>query len=334
MAERLTSQTVEAPAHVEEGPLPAPLERPMVRRLWSGELQWIVGAIGFAIIGIEAVLLYQLVTEGFTPAAWARFLLPNVLASPPIVRQVVRSIRARLGYLVLREHSLGYRQGASVREIQYRDISGYWMRDKESPWLRIATKDGRELEVSGTDFAWGRPPTLEVIRVLGPRVSTQAIQERGECPEDPMAARLWRHYGDPPPVAMVPGWRYRYVKGFAQAVPTGNIFALFCLPGLPGLLPKGYLGLLTLVAFTVGFIGLFLWRIRVYAQGASDRFELSPEGLWVTRGERRWLAKDLRPAKTFPFRYILHGKPMLRYGRGFRTNLFDPRFIEEDDGSR
>ncbi|MGV3615690.1 MAG: hypothetical protein ACO1SV_10185 [Fimbriimonas sp.] len=320
-------------AEFGERRLHVPLAKPIVRRLSPSSLQWILSALTLIVIAVEAFLIYQLAIEGFTAAAWVRFLLPNLLVGPPAWQRVARLVRSRQSTLVLRENTLRLeRPGESPVEIAYRDIAGYWMRQSESPWLRIATKDGRELEVSETDFTSGRPLASELARVLGPRVSPSAIQDRGPRPESPMAARIWDHYADPPPVAMVPGRRYRYIQGFDEATPTAiNPILIVSLPMLMNLFPKKGWGLL-LVAFMVAvFLGQFLWQMRVHKQAVDDRFELTPEGLWVTRGERRWLAEDLRPATTFPYRYILHGRPMLRYGRGLRTNLFDPRFLEEDD---
>jgi hypothetical protein len=65
-------------------------------------------------------------------------------------------------------------------------------------------------------------------------------------------------------------------------------------------------------------------------QVSEHRFEWSPEGLWVTRGKGRWLVKNPRPTQWHPFRTKPHARPLLRYGRGLRSYLFDPRMIEED----
>jgi uncharacterized membrane protein len=297
----------------------------------------------WSVVGFvaEGWLLYQLLHENFTLAAWGRFLLPNVLVLPFAWRGIGKSLDRHRGTLILEERALRWEQtGHAPVEVPYEAISGYWIRPEGLPWLRVRTRDGREVEITAWHFGAGEN-AKEVVRVLGPRVGPDTIQEREPAPTDPIEAHVWRYYGDPPPTPMREGVRYRYltpryIKSVANDAMMrinsgGSCLTLFVLsyafgmPPLPILVYAAYATLAVTLCLWAAFLPNWI-RLRL---SANDRFELVPSGLRVIRGRRSWVFTDPRPAKPIVARPFSYGRPFVRYRRGWRIYFFDPRFIEE-----
>ncbi|MGV3615691.1 MAG: hypothetical protein ACO1SV_10190 [Fimbriimonas sp.] len=310
-------------------------------RIWllSPTLQYQCLAWGIAAAIAEVWLTFELASEGFTFAAWARFLVPQVLIVPVAVRAGLRAIRARATTLEIDASTLRVKWQGEVREeIALSDIKGYEIFPEGSVWLRIETNDGRVCEIERRDMVWGPQMEEAVLRHLGPRLAAKSLQKRGVRPESPVEARAWDFFGDPPAVAMLPGKRYRYLdpgylrKQGIQSVSSLGGMIVPIAPLIQVLVHPG--SSLGATLFAIGMLGLALplfllqaWKGARLWMAGDDRFERVPEGLRVTRGTRSWVVTAPCPATEFPFWASSFGRPLLRFG----TYYFDPRFIEEDE---
>lgn len=329
-------------AKLDDGIRPAPLVRPLRLTLLPQPVQVQALLFFLAFLLVEGFLLWQLGEEGYRLAAWARFLLPQALILPFALRATWRNFRDRRGVLEFGEDRVLLQYGrAEPTEIDYRDIDRYEISYVSSCWLRISGRNGEEVAIPRSSMVTGGDPNVEIIRAMGPRLRPDAIQERGEPPSDAIARLAWDYFGDPPPVAMVPGQRYRYrdPRSLVRAKSDSMGLGFLLIPSIPliNLIVANHLG-----AMAYPFLGAYvflailllvnLWRAWLLKRGGHDRFELLPDGaLRVVQRHRDRIFRNPRTAKGFLWNFSLFGRPLLRYGKGLNLYFFDPRILEEDD---
>lgn len=277
--------------------------------------------------------------EGLTLAAWARFLVPQALVLPFAVRALRRTIRRKAGRLELTEDGIRiFNPEEGTTEAAYADISEYRLDMDATYWLRFRTWDDREFGISRRAYVPTPEAEAKLIRTIGPRLPPEAAQSRGIPPDDPVERHAWEHFGDPPPLAMIPGKRYRYLSPTYLYGAKGDMTGFIPMTAsmIPTYLfidrlPQGALlaAVFALHAFILLFWLAYFWRAFVLQRAGHDRFELTDEGIAVTRGESRWILRNPRPATGIGGVYR-SGRPLHCYGRGLGTYYFDPRFLEED----
>jgi hypothetical protein len=331
-----------SPVPYDNGQRPARVFDPVRITLWrpSSIAMGLIGAL--VLFFAEIFLIRQLINEGLTMVAWARFLLPNVLILPFFLPAAKRSLD-RLGYRVKLEEEameITLPQAKPLR-IAYGEIEQLTVPNGGEVWFRVKPLNREEIVVPSVGLFLRRHHREDVIRVAGARLRPDARLERGDPPdEEQEVERLnWLTLYDPPPVAMEPGKRYRYLPG-ASAIThlTSMPFSIaFVMPlsigvsRVTSMIRAGHWS-----AFEIGFliflalslVGAFLYVKNWWRN--DDLFEAAADGLWVIRGNRRFKVTNPQPVYP-PYSSLAPVKrPILRYGRGWNAFYFDPRFIEED----
>jgi hypothetical protein len=330
---------VESLERLDDGIRPVPLDRPLRIYFLPSKLQTRL-ALWFALVFIaEIVLYFQLMGEGLTLAAWARFLLPQALVLPFAVKALRRLLRREMGRLELTNEGVRLVDpNVGPLDVAYGEISEYRLGMDATYWFRIRTWDGRDLGVPRRAHLLTPEPEAKLDRTMGPRLPSAAALSRGVPPSDPIERHAWNHFGDPPPTSMERGKRYHYLSPTYLYGAKGDftMFAATLPPLVPGLVFLKRFpidGLVVAIYFTYALIALYtahsLWRMYVLHRAGDDRFEMTDEGIRVSRGKRAWILGDSQLAKGFGGAYRF-GRPLYRYGRGLRTYFFDPRFLEED----
>lgn len=325
-------------AKFDDGIRPAPVTRPFRVMVWS---YWAV-ALAFTwaagIVIAETLLISQLLAEGGTTVAWARFILPNFLL-PYALRSAWKSVEHFSYRMSLGQESIEMRmpKGAPIR-VRYDEIGELGISNHGPVWFRAKVGE-REFLVPSAGLYLTKLPTHDVVRIVAARLKPAVIFRRDDPPESPVQRLFWSHLYDPPAVAMQPGRRYRYIASEDAGEYVMNSVVLIPLGGVTvnsarmiwatwGT-PQVLIWVAVLLAFLLPLVPAFR-RNHLIAKSLDDRFEIAPDGIWVTRGEQRWKVSDpeLSPPAN-PIR-LWSPRPVLRYGRGWNAYYFDPRLIEED----
>lgn len=255
-----------------------------------------------------------------------------------------RRVRWDGQYLIVGTRALRVmRRGRTLREIPFEEIAGYRLHEGDTPtWLTVTLRNGEiGLEIPRSAFSFSQRPaaTRAFVREIGPRLPADATQARGDRPEDRLGAYLFDHYGNPPPVAMTPGVRYRYMEPeklkSAYQVPLG----CFGLLPLAAQMPNMFMNILMRKHPGRAFAAMFavygllllaiLWRtvpLFRLACNVRDRFEMTPDGIRVFHKGRSFLLGQPVPGRNL--RTASGIVPAYRNGK--RIYYFDPRFLEED----
>lgn len=309
--------------------------------LW-GPTSIVVGvAWALLLYFAEIMVVRQLLQEGLTAAAWARFLLPNILILPFLLPAAKRSMdrfgyRAKLGDDAM---EVTPSQSKTLR-IPYQEIEQLSVPAGGEAWFRVKARDRKEIVAPSTGIFLRKHHREDVIRVVGSRLRPDARLERGDPPDEEQEVNrlYWLTLYDPPPVAMEPGKRYRYLPGASALTHlTDRTFGILIMPVgvsvhlLVLMIKDGrwsgweILPILLMILNIAPIAAYFKngWR-------KDDRFEGGPDGLWVIRGNRRFKVTNPEPVYPPYSSFAPVKRPILRYGRGWNAYYFDPRFIEED----
>lgn len=303
----------------------------------SSRARFLASVEAVAIVGFTAFGIYRLLTVLAEPE---RFFWGAALAVGTILwfASLFMRLRSSSAFLRAGETSLTVgARGQLHRVIPYIEIDSLrFNSESEADWLRIVLRDGEELCLPFYQFTSTRNGAeFTLIRIIGPRLSSDTALERGPRPEGVMAAKAYDAFYQIPRVDLQSNVVYRYANTDELRKEVGGTMWTFFEHMLGGatlpLIFSGGLHWFVLIFLLLNSVNFWDWTPHfLLRKSLDDRFELIEDGLRVTRGNRSWIV-PMEPTKGFlPSKiHYVHGFGQ-RLGRGRKIYYFDARFVEPD----